>query len=105
MEKPKLTDGQLSQMEVFGFLHFPGLLSNRIDAIINAFEAVWADRGGGHGGHPHTGEARSCIVPFIDQSEYLSSLLDDPRIDWVDMTDDPEEGAKSAIEAAKTWRR
>lgn len=30
---------------------------------------------------------------------------DDPRIDWVDMTDDPEEGAKSAIEAAKTWRR
>ena len=83
MEKSKLTDRQLSQMEVFGFLHFHGLLSDRIDAIIDAFEAVWADRGGGHGGHPHTGEARSCIVPFIDQSEYLSSLLDDPRVDGI----------------------
>lgn len=29
----------------------------------------------------------------------------DPRINWVDMTDDPEEGTKSAIEAARTWRR
>ena len=30
---------------------------------------------------------------------------DDPRINWVDMTDDPEEGTKSALEAAETWRR
>ena len=30
---------------------------------------------------------------------------DDPRINWVDMTDDPEEVIKSAIEAATTWRR
>ena len=38
----------------------------------------WGERGGGHNGRPHEGTARSCIVPFIDQSEYLSSLLDDP---------------------------
>jgi tRNA dimethylallyltransferase len=31
--------------------------------------------------------------------------LDDPRINWVDMTDDPKEGTKSAVEAAITWRR
>ena len=29
---------------------------------------------------------------------------DDPRINWVDMTDDPELGTKSAIEAAINWR-
>ena len=83
MDKLKLTDSQLAQIEVFGFLHFPGLLEDRIDSIVEAFGTVWSDRGGGHGGHEHTGEARSCIVPFIDQSEYLSSLLDDPRIDGI----------------------
>jgi tRNA dimethylallyltransferase len=30
---------------------------------------------------------------------------DDPRINWVDMTDDPEQGTKSVTEAATTWRR
>ena len=29
---------------------------------------------------PHEGSARSCIVPFIDQSEVLCTLLDDQRI-------------------------
>ncbi|MGY8827271.1 MAG: phytanoyl-CoA dioxygenase family protein [Candidatus Latescibacterota bacterium] len=29
------------------------------------------------------GRARSCIVPFIDQSEYLSALLGDGRIDGI----------------------
>ena len=36
--------------------------------------------GGGHDGRPHDGTARSAIVPFPDQSAYLSTLLDDPRI-------------------------
>ena len=30
---------------------------------------------------------------------------DDPRINWVDMTDDSEQGIKSAIEAALAWCR
>jgi hypothetical protein len=42
-----------------------------------------AQRGGGHDHKPHDGTARSCIVPFIDQSEYLSSLIDDPRLDGI----------------------
>lgn len=29
---------------------------------------------------------------------------DDPRINWIDMTDDPEQGTKSTIEAAVNWR-
>ena len=55
-------------------------MSDVIDDIIDAFEQVWTDRGGGHHGKPHDGERRSCIVPFIDQHERLCALLDDPRI-------------------------
>ena len=32
-------------METFGYLHFPGMLNNRIDQIIEAFEQVWVDKG------------------------------------------------------------
>jgi hypothetical protein len=76
----KLTDQQLAQFKTFGFLAFPGLLKDRIDDIIREFEAVFIKHGGGHDGKPHDGKRRSCIVPFIDQSAYLSTLLDDPRI-------------------------
>jgi hypothetical protein len=75
-----LTDPQIRFFETFGFLSFPGLMADRIEEIIREFEAVWESRGGGHYGRPHDGKARSCIVPFIDQSERLCSLLDDPRI-------------------------
>jgi len=76
----QLTDQQIHFFNTFGFLAFPGLLADRVEKIIEAFEAVWAERGGGHFGKPHDEQRRSCIVPFIDQSEYLSSLVDDPRI-------------------------
>jgi hypothetical protein len=75
-----LSDQQLAFYKTFGYLSFPGLLNDRIGKIIDEFEAVFQGRGGGHHGKPHDGTARSCIVPFIDQSAYLSSLLDDPRI-------------------------
>jgi hypothetical protein len=76
----QLTEQQINFFETFGYLGFPGLLADRAAEIDAAFEAVWDGRGGGHNGKPHEGTARSCIVPFIDQSEVLSSLLDDPRI-------------------------
>ncbi len=79
----RLTQQQLNFMETFGYLHFPGLIEDRIEAVIDAFEEIWAGHGGGHDGRPHDGTARSCIVPFAGQSEYLSSLLDDPRIDGI----------------------
>ena len=79
----RLTTQQIAFMDTFGFLVFPGLLSDRIDALTAEFEAVFDRRGGGHDGRPHDGSARSCIVPFVDQSEYLSSLLDDPRVDGI----------------------
>jgi len=83
MEKIRLSSQQLAFMDTFGYLAFPGLLKDRAEAIINEFEAVWAEHGGGHGGQPHDGTRRSAIVPFIDQSEYLSGLLDDPQVNGI----------------------
>ena len=81
MTDHRLAPEQLRFFETFGFLAFPGLLGDCIDEIIEAFEAVWAGRGGGHHGAPHDGEQRSCIVPFIDQHPRLCALLDDGRIE------------------------
>ncbi len=76
----RLTEQQLGFFETFGFLMFPGLLADRIDEIIDGFEEVWQKNGGGHNGQSHDGLKRSCILPFIDHSARLTSLLDDPRI-------------------------
>ena len=76
----RLTQQQLAFFETFGFLYFPGLLADCADKIIDEFETIWAAHGGGHHGQDHDGEQRSCILPFPDQSVFLSSLLDDPRI-------------------------
>ena len=76
----KLSPQQHSFFDNFGFLAFPGLLADRIEEITEAFEELWSARGGGHHGQPHDHEHRSCIVPFIDSSAILSSLLDDPQI-------------------------
>ena len=67
--------------ETFGYLVFPGLFADEADTISDEFERVWAEHGGGHHGRPHDNTRRSALLPFIDQSEYLSALLDDPRID------------------------
>ena len=70
-----LSKHQLDFFDTFGYLGFPGLLKDRIDKIIEAFEDVWVKSG-----RTHDGTTRSALVPLADQSEYLSSLLDDPRI-------------------------
>lgn len=80
MTDQRLTDQQLRFFDTFGFLALPGLLDDVITQITDAFEAVWAERGGGHNGAPHDDERRSCIVPFIDQHPRLCALLDDGRI-------------------------
>ena len=80
MSDTRLTPEQLRFFDTFGFLAFPGWLEDCIGEITDAFEQVWAERGGGHNGAPHDDERRSCIVPFIDQHPRLSALLDDGRI-------------------------
>ena len=78
-----LTKEQLAFFNTFGFLSFPGLLDDRIERIIAEFEILWAKQGGGHFGQPHDGKRRSCIAPCIDQSVYLSTMLDDPRLEGI----------------------
>lgn len=80
MAPTQLTDQQMAFFDTFGYLYFPGLLADCVDKIIDAFEEIWGAHGDGHHGKPHNGVNRSCIFPFPGQSEYLSSLLDDPRI-------------------------
>ncbi len=74
----KLTDQQLRFYDTFGLLKFPGLFKDEIIAITGAFEDVWAATG-----RQHDYTQRSMIAPFADRNEYLSGLLDDPRIDGV----------------------
>jgi len=71
----KLSKHQLDFFDTFGYLGFPGLLKDCVDKIIEEFEDVWVKAG-----RTHDGKTRSALVPLADQSEYLSSLLDDPRI-------------------------
>ena len=79
----KLSQQQLRFFDTFGYLQFPGLLAEEAEAITDAFEQVWEEHGGGHHGRPHDHQQRSALVPFIDQHEYLSGLLDDPRIEGI----------------------
>lgn len=82
----RLTEQQVRFFEVFGYLAFPGLLDDIIEEIQSEFEALWAERGGGHNGSEHDGQRRSCVVPFIDQRPRLSALVDDPRIHGIATT-------------------
>ena len=76
----RLSEQQLAYFDTFGFLGFPGLFVDEIDAVTAGFEQIWAEHGGGHDGRLHDHQKRSALLPFIDQNEYLSALLDDPRI-------------------------
>ena len=80
MGSTRLNDQQMAFFDTLGSCPFRRLLADCADKIIDEFEAVWAAHGGGHNGALHDGVNRSCICPFPDLSEYLSSLLDDPRI-------------------------
>lgn len=74
----KLTDQQLRFYETFGFLKFPGLFAIEAKHIEDEFEKVWAetDMEDDH-------KSRSYIEPFVDRSEYLSRLLEHPRINAI----------------------
>ena len=56
MTDTRLTEQQINFFNTFGFLHFPGLLADCVDRIIEEFEKVWTEHGGGHHGNPHDGE-------------------------------------------------
>jgi ectoine hydroxylase-related dioxygenase (phytanoyl-CoA dioxygenase family) len=71
----QITQQQIRFFETFGFLKLTQAFSGDIGWITSEFEQVFADRG-----IVHDGTKRSCVVPFIDQREKLSTLLDHPVI-------------------------
>ena len=79
----RLTEHEINRFRTFGYLAFPSHFADQIGDITDAFEKVWADHGGGHDGRPHDHKHRSALVPFIDQHEFLCSLIDDLRIEGV----------------------
>jgi len=72
----ELSQQQRDCFETFGYLVLPGLLDDEVGWIIEEFEAVFTQRG-----VVHDGTKRSVVVPFIDQREKLSTLLDNSKID------------------------
>lgn len=76
-----LTMQQKRFFETFGFLKLHGYFAECADKIIQGFDEVWSVNGSGHAGRPHDDQRRSVLVRFIDQHEYLRTLLDDPRIE------------------------
>ena len=74
----RLTEKQLAFFDTFGFLVFRGLFAAEIDDISAQFERVWSESG-----RTHDHEKHSSLIPFVDRSDYLSNLIDDPRISLV----------------------
>jgi hypothetical protein len=72
-----ITEQQKRFFDTFGFLVLRGAFKEDIGWITEEFEAIFRRR---EESMPHDGTKRSCIVPFIDQSEKLCTLLDDARI-------------------------
>ena len=73
-----MTSQQLQFFDIFGFLKFPGIFSEEIQQITDEFENVVR-----LSGTNHDYKQRSTIDPFADINDYLSQLIDDPRIDSV----------------------
>ena len=75
MAPGRLSRRQLAFYRTFGFLRFPGLFAAEIGAITAAYERIFADSG-----RVHDHKQKLYLIPFADRSEYLSGLIDDPRI-------------------------
>ena len=73
-----LTEQQLNFFHTFGFIHIPQLFTpDEVAWITKEFEHVLDTYGKGD---VHDGSQRTMIVPTIDHSEKLCTLLDDPRV-------------------------
>ena len=72
------TQQQLNHFHTFGYAVFRALFSaDEIAWISSEFEQVVDEKGGGR---QHDGSRRTIIVPTIDHSRRLCTLLDDERI-------------------------
>eukprot|EP01051_Picozoa_sp_SAG22_P020331 SAG22_NODE_4069_length_1397_cov_6.004622_1_plen_147_part_00 len=85
-----LTPSQLEFWRTWGYLQLPGLVREELPWIVREFEAVVPggendmqtspERSGKVDMPPYDGTRTSTIVPTIDHSERLCTLLDNPKI-------------------------
>ena len=73
-----LTSQQLQFFEIFVFLKFPSIFFEEIQQITAEFENVMLQSG-----INHDHKQRSSFETFADTNDYLSKLIDDPRINSV----------------------
>jgi hypothetical protein len=79
----ELTPEQVSFFNLFGYLVLPDMFTDEMAVIEEEYEKVFRDHATDvvewkH--QAHYGHKRLVLPQFIDRSEYLSSLIDDPRI-------------------------
>lgn len=70
-----LASAQCEFFNLFGYLYLPNLLTAEIEWMTEEHRAIFEKKG-----VVHDGTERSQIVPFIDQSERLCTLLDHPKV-------------------------
>src|SRR5687768_11861093 len=73
------TEQQARFFDTFGFLKLPGLFKDSIDEITEEFEKVWKTVSEERPGKIAS-DGPAIYMPFIDRSEKLSRLIDDPRL-------------------------
>lgn len=70
-----LSPQQRTFFESLGYLVLPGLLADEIDWITEEHQKVFEKKG-----VVHDGTKRSFLVPFLDESARLCTLLDHPKV-------------------------
>ncbi len=76
-----LTPQQLAFFETFGFLKVPGMFAAEVDTLTAGFEEVFGDNASWDTNEElHFNDRRSIIPAFIDKSDRLRWLKDDPRV-------------------------
>ena len=82
-ERFELSPQQKAYFDAFGFLRLPGLFKHDFDRLIAGFEEIFADEELARTEtreQLHLEKPRVIITDFIDKSEKLRPLLDDPRV-------------------------
>jgi Phytanoyl-CoA dioxygenase (PhyH) len=78
-----ITEQQVNFLEMFGYLHIPGLFADEIEDITEAFEAVFADPQQSRmdmNEALHRNDRRVIIPAFVDRHPALAELRQDGRI-------------------------
>ncbi|MDE0041053.1 MAG: hypothetical protein OXT74_03395, partial [Candidatus Poribacteria bacterium] len=70
-----LTPQQCEFFHSFGYLVLPGLLADDVDWMSEEHQKVFEKND-----IVHDGTKRTYVVPFIDQTEKLCTLLDHPKV-------------------------